>query len=205
MAAKSSFRNMVICLTAVCLVCGSVLAAVYAVTYEPIKASAEKAEKAAISEVLPAGCMPGAVKSVCVGETEYEYYEASEDGAVKAYAVKSAANGFGGKLLLMVGVLEDGTVWATKVLSQSETPGLGAKCATDEAFMAQWSYEKRQSSGKKLEVLAVSKDGGDVDAITASTITSRAYTLAVSQAVNVVESLRGEAVEAVSGASVKSE
>lgn len=196
---------MVICLTAVCLVCASVLAAVYAVTYEPIKASAQKAEKAAISEVLPAGCTVSEAKSCeCDGLT-YDYYEALEGEAVKAYAVKSATNGFGGKLQLMVGVLEDGTVWATKVLSQNETPGLGAKCASDEAFCAQWSYEKRQESGKKLEVLAVSKDGGDVDAITASTITSRAYTLAVSNAVNVVKSLCGEKVDSWSGASVKSE
>ena len=110
------------------------------------------------------------------------------EGSVNAYAVKSATNGFGGQLLLMVGVLEDGTVYNTSVLSHSETPGLGAKCNQDENFMAQW---RGFSPDKKI---AVRKDGGDVDAITASTITSRAYALAVSNAVNVVKSLNNKEV-----------
>ena len=98
--------------------------------------------------------------------------------------MKSSAGGFGGLLTLMVGVLPDGSIWNTKVLSHSETPGLGAKCTSDEAFMAQWKGFKGN--------FAVRKDGGDVDAITASTITSRAYAKAVQQASELVLSFNKE-------------
>ena len=70
--------------------------------------------------------------------TVYEYYESVADGAPVAYAVKSVTSGFGGALTLMVGVTPDGTIYNTSVLSHTETPGLGAKCTTDEGFMAQW-------------------------------------------------------------------
>ena len=70
------------------------------------------------------------------------------------------------------------------MLSHSETPGLGAKCQTDEHFIHQ--FDGFNSADKTL---AVKKDGGDVDAITASTITSRAYTLAVANAVKVAATL----------------
>ncbi|MBQ1694188.1 MAG: FMN-binding protein, partial [Bacteroidales bacterium] len=83
-------------------------------------------------------------------------------------------------------VLPDGTVNSTRVLSHSETPGLGAKCQTDTKFIDQF---KGLGPDKLVKLRA---DGGDVDAITASTITSRAYTLAVSNAVEVVKSLEKE-------------
>ena len=78
----------------------------------------------------------------------------------------------------MVGIAEDGTIHNTTVLSHSETPGLGAKCTTDEHFISQF-----RGFDPAAKTLAVKKDGGDLDAITASTITSRAYALAVSNAV----------------------
>lgn len=172
---------MVLCLTAVCLFCGAILGVVYVVTFEPIAAAAQKALVASISEVLPEGGeLSDALKS-----DGLEYYTLTENGEAKAYAVKSSTIGFGGTLTLMVGVLPDGTVYNTSVLAHSETPGLGAKCATDKGFMAQW-----KGFGPD-KVLKVRKDGGDVDAITASTITSRAYTLAVENAVKFVKSLNG--------------
>lgn len=181
MAAKSTLRNMVLCLTAVCLFCGAVLGIVYAVTCEPIEAAAQKALVESISKVLP----DGGDLSDAIEADGLEYYTLTENGSAKAYAVKSSTVGFGGTLSLMVGVLPDGTVYNTSVLSHSETPGLGAKCATDKAFMAQWQ------GFAPSKTLKVRKDGGDVDAITASTITSRAYTLAVENAVNFVKSLNG--------------
>ena len=68
----------------------------------------------------------------------------------------------------------------------NQTPGLGAKCTTDQKFMDQW-----KRFDPSVKVLTVKKDGGDVDAITASTITSRAYTEAVKNAVNAVRSING--------------
>ena len=185
MAAKSSLKNMVLCLTLVCLFCSAILAVVYAVTYEPIQAAAQKALEESIKQVLPEG---GDLSDAAIADfagQKFEYYTTSSEGAALAYAVKSTTVGFGGPLTIMVGVLPDGTVYNTSVLSCNETPGLGAKCTSDEKFMSQW---KGLTADK---VIKVKKDGGDIDAITASTITSRAYSLAVSNAVAFVKSLNG--------------
>ena len=178
MAAKSNLIGMAACLSLVCLVCGAVLGSVYAVTKKPIEAAAAAEAREAIAEVLP----EGGVISEAMQADGMEYYRSMADSAVVAYAVKSSAVGFGGPLTLMVGVLPDGSIWNTKVLSHSETPGLGAKCATDAAFISQWKGFKGS--------FAVKKDGGDVDAITASTITSRAYAKAVEQASALVLSFK---------------
>jgi len=77
-------------------------------------------------------------------------------------------------------------VYNTSVLSHSETPGLGAKCTTDQKFMSQW-----KGFNPAVKKLSVTKDGGDVDAITASTITSRAYALAVENALNTFNKIQG--------------
>jgi len=184
---------MALCLTLICLFCSAVLAVVYAVTYEPIQEASKKALELSIGKVLPEGGNLSEVKSA----EGFDYYESIVDDAVVAYAVKSSTIGFGGPLTLMVGVLPDGTVYNTSVLAHSETPGLGAKCTSDENFIKQW----KGFNGK----FSVRKDGGDIDAITASTITSRAYTLAVSQAVDLVKSFNtGNHIDSVSGASVKS-
>jgi len=191
---------MALCLTLVCLVCSAILGCVYAVTYNPIQTANENILKAGIGKVLPEGAAISEEQTTEAGGQQYSYYVASdESGAPMAYAVKSSTIGFGGTLSLMVGVLPDGTVYNTSVLAHSETPGLGAKCDSDESFMAQW---KGLGPDK---VLKVRKDGGDIDAITASTITSRAYALAVSNAVEVAKSLASASYkpDTASGASMK--
>ena len=119
---------------------------------------------------------------------EYVYYTQVSAGVPIAYAVKSTVTGFGGPLSLMVGITPGRKILSTKVLSHTETPGLGAKCSTDEKFMAQWRGLDLDKT--KLEVQKPVKDG--IDAITASTITSKAYTLAVANAVAVVETIKSK-------------
>ena len=153
----------------------------YAVTKDPSDAAAQAKTTASIAHVLPAFSGTPQEGSIRVGQTDYKYYKV--DGA--GYAIISSTSGFGGLLTLMVGVAEDGTVHNTTVLSHSETPGLGAKCTTDERFIAQF-----RGFDPAAKTLAVKKDGGDLDAITASTITSRAYALAVSNAVDVFNQLK---------------
>ena len=181
MAVKSNLTTMVVCLTVVSLVCSALLGGMYALTAEPIAKANADILKASIGAVLPEG---GELSQSNASELEGvdEYYVLSENGSPKAYAVKSSTNGFGGTLTIMVGVLADGTVYNTSVLAHSETPGLGAKCAeADSDFRTQF----QNFNGH----LAVKKDGGDIDAITASTITSRAFTKAVEQAVKLVKSM----------------
>ena len=181
MAASSTLKNMTLCLTLVCLICAAVVGVAYAVTKDPIDAAARAKTTASIARVLPAFSATPEEGSVRVGETDYKYYKVDDAG----YAIVSATSGFGGLLTLMVGITEDGTVHNTAVLSHSETPGLGAKCATDERFLSQF-----RGLDPAAKTVAVKKDGGDLDAITASTITSRAYALAVSNAVEVFRQLK---------------
>ena len=183
MAVKSNLTNMVLVLGVTCLVCSALLGGAYALTKEPIdKAAAAKTEKA-IAQVLPH-----------FTEVQYNqegrYYTATDGDAVVGYAIESTTVGFGGNLTLMVGVTPDGVVYNTSVLSQSETPGLGAKCNTDVKFMDQW-----RGFDPSVKALSVKKDGGDVDAITASTITSRAYTLAVANALEAFKKIGGQSNE----------
>jgi len=180
MAAKSNLTNMVLVLGLTCLLCSAVLGGAYALTKDPIDAAAAAKTEKAVAQVLPH-----------FTSVEYnadaKYYKAMDADAVVGYAIESTVVGFGGNLTLMVGITPDGTVYNTSVLSHSETPGLGAKCATDQKFMDQW-----RGFDPSIKKLSVKKDGGDVDAITASTITSRAYTLAVENALNTFNALSHE-------------
>ena len=187
MAAKSNLTNMVLCLTAVCLVCAALLGGMYVLTAEPIAKANAEILKASIGSVLPDGGDLSEAKPVEVGGQPSEYYVSTANGEVAAYAIKSTTVGFGGPLTLMVGITPDGVVYNTSVLSHTETPGLGAKCTTDEHF-----YSQFKGFDPSQKILSVKKDAGDVDAITASTITSRAYALAVKNAVEAFKTIKGE-------------
>ena len=114
---------------------------------------------------------------------EYTYiiYQVKDaQGKDLGAAVESTTMGFGGDLKVMVGFAPEGTILGYTLLAHTETPGLGAKA--DKWFQ---KGEKGDIVGKSpAEPLTVSKDGGQVDAITASTITSRAFLLAVNNAYN---------------------
>lgn len=179
MAVKSTFKNMTLCLFCVCIVSSALLAGVYALTKAPIAAAAQKKTNDAIAAVLPEFEGTPEEASVEVAGKNYSYYKVSKGGKVVAYAIKSSSVGFGGPVSLMVGVTAKGIVYNTSVLSQSETPGLGAKC-TDPSFAAQ--FKEFDPFKNKL---SVTKDGGSIQAITASTITSRAYCAAVQTALDV--------------------
>ena len=197
MAIQSSFKNMVLCLSVICIVCSTLLAVVYAVTAAPIQAAAEAKTNAAIAQVVPPFEGSPEEGAVSVDGTEYPYYTVSGASGVAGYAITASATGFGGPVTVMVGVTADGTVYNTSVLSQSETPGLGAKC-TEPEFADQ--FKNLDPASVKL---AVTKDGGDIDAITASTITSRAYVGAVNNALAVYRAIvEGGTPDVSTGASV---
>ena len=185
MAVKSSFKNMTVCLFAICIVCSSLLAGVYALTKEPIDAAARAKNEAAIKEVLPPAAVTiEAEKTVDFEGASYAYNLAyDEQGNTVGCAINVAPVGFGGPIAIKVGFDANGVIWNTKVLSQAETPGLGAKC-TEPAFADQFKGMNPAESK-----IAVKKDGGDVDAITASTITSRAYAEGVALAVKVFQAI----------------
>ena len=179
MAAKSTFGNMVLVLSGICLVCSALLGTVYAVTKAPIEASEVQKVNAAIAAVTPPfDNVPSAdVRDVEGGQI----YTATSAGQPVGYAIKVSVGAFGGPLQLMVGFTPDGTVYNTSVISHSETPGLGAKLVDEN------SAPRAQVKGKNPAVdnVSVRKDGGEIDAITASTITSRAFLKGVNAAYEV--------------------
>ena len=183
---------MTICLLAICLVCSGLLAGVYALTKEPIDNAAKAKNEAAIKEVLPEEVAKiDEEKSIELDGVKYTYNLAyDEAGNTVGCAVNVAPVGFGGPIVIKVGFKVDAQtgknlVWNTKVLSHAETPGLGAKCS-ESAFADQF-----KGLDPTVKTLEVTKDGGDIDAITASTITSRAFTDGVATAVNVLAAIAG--------------
>ena len=185
MAVQSTFKNMSLCLLVICLVCSGLLAGVYALTKEPIDAAAKAKNEAAIMEVLPETAK--AIEEERTVEFEgasYTYNLAYDElGNTVGCAINVAPVGFGGPIAIKVGFDVSGVIWNTKVLSQAETPGLGAKCV-EPSFSDQF-----KGFNPAEKTLAVKKDGGDVDAITASTITSRAYTDGLALAVKVFQAI----------------
>lgn len=179
MAAKSTFGNMVLVLSGICLVCSALLGTVYAVTKAPIEASEVQKVNAAISAVTPQfDNVPSAdVRTVEGGQI----YTATNAGEPVGYAIKVSVGGFGGPLQLMVGFTPDGTVYNTSVISHSETPGLGAKLVDENSAPRVGIKGKNPATSN----ISVRKDGGEIDAITASTITSRAFLKGVGAAYEV--------------------
>lgn len=188
---------MVIVLGGISLVASAGVGYVYKITEEPIALAAEANKKAALGEVLPAFDAETA-SEVTLDEIPVTVHTATSSGELVGYAVETATmNGFSGQFNLMVGFTPDGKVRAVKVLQHNETPGLGSKMA-DEGNALMASFADRNPGKMNL---AVKKDGGDVDALTAATITSRAYVDAVARAFNaVMQATRGVGVDAATGA-----
>ena len=187
-AKKDTLINMFVALFVICVVSGGVLGVVYNATKEPI-AAAETAKKTeAIKNVLPEfnELKETKVKSV-MEDVEIPFYLAYDaDNNFIGAAVETFTNkGFSGNISLMVGILADGTLKNISVLQHAETPGLGSKM-TEPTFKDQFNGKKADSFNIKVK-----KDGGDVDAITAATISSRAFCDAVNRALLTFENNKG--------------
>ena len=149
---ESTFKNMVLSLVIISMVAAGALAGVYILTLENINAQKVAKQEAAKLAVLN-----------------------GQEGT----AIEAAVDGFGGQFRVMVGFDAEGNILGYEILEHQETPGLGS-------HMVHWfknaDKPKQNIIGRKAGSLTVSKDGGDVDAITAATISSRAFLKAVNQA-----------------------
>ena len=161
--------SLVVSLTAISGICAAVLAYVNEITKEPIAEMKVKKEQGAVKAVLPKG-------AVNVEDKGGFYVGTDAAGKVVGYAAKGMdAGGYGGDIVLMVGFRSDKkTVECYKTLAAAETPGLGMNLNTPE-FSSQFG-------GKDGSSLSVKKDGGEIEAITAATITSRAVCRAIADA-----------------------
>ena len=195
---ESSLKNMLLSLTAIALIAAGLMASLYSVTSEPIQKSKEQKSVEAIKAGLHA--FDKIENDTANGLNIYKAYKA--DGQFIGAAVESMSkNGFGGEIKVMVGFDAQGNITEYSVLEQKETPGLGTKMVTwfrpqtekkksllETIFHYEVKTAEKQSSiiGKNPAVnkMTVSKDGGEIDAITASTISSRAFLESVRTAYN---------------------
>ena len=172
---------MLLVLTGITAICVALLAYVNELTEEPIAQANAKTLSDAVKAVVPGfDNDPIAEKKVqMVDGVEYAVYPASKGGEFIGAAVESKAMGFGGDLKVLVGFDAQGNIIDYSLLSHAETPGLGSKA--DIWFK---KGEKGDITGKNPgeTPLTVTKDNGQIDAITASTITSRAFLNAVNLA-----------------------
>ena len=196
---SSTLPNMLLSLTGICIVVSGILALVNKVTAEPIAASAMKAKVEAIRAVTPAfDNNPYAERERLLPEGETDsltVYPAKKGGSLVGYAVESYTRaGFNGLISVMVGFDAEGTLVDFSVLEHSESPGLGS-------LIPEWYHQKSETGGlremrglsmSKEAPLSVRKDGGRVDAITAATISSRAFLDAVNRAWRVYRQLQSQ-------------
>jgi Na+-translocating ferredoxin:NAD+ oxidoreductase subunit G len=172
---ESTLKNMILSLAVISMVMSAALGVVYNLTKGPIEKADKQKEIDAIKGVLPAfDNDPTKEMKEVDGIT---FYPAKKGNQLVGYAVKTfTEKGFAGHIGMMVGILPDGTIHNTIVLQQKETPGLGTKMM-EPKFHDQFNGKNPASFN-----MTVKKDGGEVDAITAATISSRAYCDALDRA-----------------------
>ncbi|MDO5522765.1 MAG: RnfABCDGE type electron transport complex subunit G [Bacteroidia bacterium] len=192
---QSTFKNMFLSLFGICLVVAILLAQVNKMTAKPIaEAQALKLENA-IKEVAPHfdnNPVAEAYKMPAANGDSLLVYPAKKGDELVGFAVNTYSNnGFSGNIQLMVGFDMQDKIVNYAVLSHAETPGLGSK-------MNEWFRETTKPNqvviGRNLSEgpLSVANDGGQVDAITASTITSRAFLEAINKAYVVYKASDGK-------------
>ncbi len=195
---KSSFINMVLTLMIITVVASLALGSVYNLTLEPIAAAKKAARERAIKLVLPEFDSLNSFKVPMPADPELtatngdqdslEFHQAFAGGALVGVAVSTFSNTAYDptQIQIMVGFLPDGIIDSTVVTQQKETPGLGTKM-TQPKFNGQFAGINPATFN-----LYVTKDGGEVDAITASTISSRAVCEAIRRAYKTFESYKSD-------------
>lgn len=164
MLARTTSKNAfpVIILTAIVAVCVTLLAYTYSITRDKIKAQEEQKIQNMLSELFP-------------GMSRYDFkndiYTIYSNEAKVGYAFLAGGKGYGGEISILVGLEDENTIKDIIIVSQSETPGLGTRI-TGSSFTDRFI-------GLRIEDVALTEEGGKVDAITGSTISSRAVINAV--------------------------
>lgn len=192
---KSTLVNMVLSLGIITIIAAALLAGVYTTTKEPISAAQLNKQVEAIKAVTPAfdnDPVSEAIEITPEGEsTPLKVFPAKMGGQLVGAAVESySSQGFSGDIKLIYGFDAEGNITGYAVMQHAETPGLGAKM--DEWFRSPEGHRSVIGLNPATSNLTVSKDGGDVDAITAATITSRAFLDALTRAASAFAQLSAQ-------------
>lgn len=191
---RSTLPNIVLSLTAISLVLSVAIGFVYVRTKDPIALAKQNKIREALVRVLPEfNNDPFAERTAVfdVGDSVYLFPAKMKGRSVGTAVQTFTRRGFNGYIGLLVGLLPDGSIYKTEVLEQKETLGLGSRM-TAENFRSQ--FEGKNTDRYKL---SVRQDGGDVDAITAATISSRAFCDALDRAVSLYKKASGLSGEEV--------
>lgn len=196
---SSTLPNMLLALGGICIMVSGILALVNQVTSEPIAKAEIEAKVTAIRAVTPAfdnNPFTELQRVLPEGETDsLTVYPAKKAGKLVGFAIESyTLKGFSGLIRTMIGFDAEGKLIDFAVLQHAESPGLGSR-------IYEWYHEKSETGGirdlrgldmKTVSPLTVSKDGGKVDAITAATISSRAFLDAVNRAWKTFSTVQGQ-------------
>jgi electron transport complex protein RnfG len=182
--------KMVVVLTVLTAFSGGLLAAVKDGTKEKIEMQELKFVKGPAIKAILKGAENDPLADrfkIKDGETEYSIFVGKFNAKANTVAFESAATGFGGPVGVMVGInLDNDEVVGVGVTTSSETPGLGARAKSDPSFVAQFT-------GKTIDApFKVSKDGGEINALSGATITSRAVCQATTNVGAVYKKLKPE-------------
>lgn len=175
-------------------VSAALLAGVNMTTEGKIAENAEKAEQEALVQVMSGAEEFEALdESICAEYGALAVYTAKSGGETIGYCIKTAQNGYGGEIVSMIGVDNDGKVTGVSIISHSETPGLGANL-TKESFREQFI-----GKGKIGNVVKAGAKENEINAISGATISSKALTASVNSAVDIADSIAGGSIQAQSG------
>ncbi len=175
----STLPNMIVSLGVITIVAASLLAWAHSVTAEPIAQAEKQTRVDAIKNVLPTFDNDPLAKSTEIyqlgeGNAPFTVYPAYEGDKFVGAAVEGyTKSGFSGEVKVMYGFDAEGVVSGFQVLSHAETPGLGAKM--NEWFRMEEGNRSVIGKNPAIVNMTVAKDGGAIDAITAATISSRAF------------------------------
>lgn len=175
---------MFLSLFVICIVAAAILAFVNIQTSPLIAASKKQKLENAINDVVPGfdnSPLEESYKIVSNEGDSLTIYPAKEGDKLIGVAIESSSmSGFSGEIKIIVGLTPEGKIIDYAVLQHAETPGLGDKM--DPWFRAEKSNQNILGKDLSSQTLSVTKDGGEVDAITAATISSRAFLEAINKA-----------------------
>jgi len=182
--------SMVVVLTLLSAFSGGLLAAVRTGTKDRIEQQVLKFQKApAVKQILSDVSndpLQDRFKIMDNGQ-ELTFFVGKYDGQPKAVTFETSGKGFGGNIGLMVGInIESDEIIGICVTTHSETPGVGSRAKDDPAFASQFAG---MTMDKKF---AIKKDGGDIDAISGATVTSKGVCVAAKQAQDIYTRLKPE-------------
>lgn len=178
----STLFNMIFVLVIVASFAALILGLVYDLTKAPIQNAKNNKELEAISEVIYSGFDNNPFEerttiTIPNEKNKLDLFPARKDGKINSVAVKTYSNrAFGGKIEMIVGFFLDGTISGYKIIDHKETPGLGTK-VMDKKF-----HDQFEGINPSKHIFKVKQDGGEIDAVTAATISSRAVVDAIQRA-----------------------